>query len=44
MRISAQVKRIRGKLNVPRERFWINDAGDYRIPQFVRERASWYSG
>ncbi len=34
MRISAQVKRIRGKLNVPRERFWTTAAGDYRTVRF----------
>jgi hypothetical protein len=26
---------IRGKLNVPRERFWTTDAGDYRTVRFV---------
>jgi hypothetical protein len=34
VRVSAQVKRIRGKLNVPRERFWLTEAGAYRIAQF----------
>jgi hypothetical protein len=30
-RVSAQVKRIRGKLNVPRERFNVTEAGLYRV-------------
>ncbi len=29
--LPAQVKRIRSKRNVPRERFWTAEAGDYRI-------------
>ena len=28
--VPAQVKRIRGKLNVPRERFWLKATGLYR--------------
>jgi hypothetical protein len=35
MRVSARMKRIRGRLNVPRERFWTNDAGDFRCPCFT---------
>jgi hypothetical protein len=29
----AAVKRIRGKLNVPRERFWLTGTGRYRQAQ-----------
>jgi hypothetical protein len=29
--ISAQVKKIRGKLNVPRERFWQTADGLYQV-------------
>ena len=32
--VSAQVKKIRGKLNVPRERFRVNEDGLYRIASF----------
>jgi hypothetical protein len=28
-KVSARAKRIRGKLNVPRERFRVNDEGEY---------------
>jgi len=28
--VPAKVKRIRGKLNVPRERFWETSDGNYR--------------
>ena len=31
--VPAQVKRIRGKLNVPRERFRITADGQYRVAQ-----------
>ncbi len=30
VRVPARVRRIRGKLNVPRERFWETSAGYYR--------------
>lgn len=29
-KVAAAVKKIRGKLNVPRERFWLTPAGLYR--------------
>jgi hypothetical protein len=29
--VSAQVKKIRGKLNVPRERFWLTAEGLYQV-------------
>ena len=29
-KVPAVVKKIRGKLNVPRERFWVTAAGEYR--------------
>jgi hypothetical protein len=35
MRVPAQVKKIRGRLNVPRERFWTDATGNYRIPRFT---------
>jgi hypothetical protein len=31
--IAAAVKKIRGKLNVPRERFWLTATGLYRQAQ-----------
>ncbi len=33
--VPAQAKKIRGRLNVPRERFWTTPAGEYRIVRFV---------
>ena len=33
VRVPAYVKRIRGKLNVPRERFWLTADGRYRQAQ-----------
>jgi len=33
VRVPASVRRIRGKLNVPRERFWITEDGAYRQAQ-----------
>lgn len=32
--VPAQVKKIRGKLNVPRERFRVNTEGVYRVASF----------
>jgi hypothetical protein len=32
--ISAQVRKVRGRLNVPRERFWVTEAGLYRVASF----------
>jgi hypothetical protein len=34
-KIPAHVKKIRGKLNVPRERFWTNSDGEYKTPKFT---------
>jgi len=33
--VPKSVQRIRGKLNVPRERFWLTDAGEYRVAKPV---------
>jgi hypothetical protein len=33
-RVPAAVKSLRGKLNVPRERFWTTSDGDYRVARF----------
>jgi hypothetical protein len=33
VRVPSAVKRIRGKLNVPRERFWLTANGEYRVVQ-----------
>jgi hypothetical protein len=35
MRVPGNVKRIRGRLNVPRERFWTDGAGDYQVARFA---------
>ncbi len=32
--VPGHVKRLRGKLNVPRERFWTTAEGEYKIPRF----------
>jgi hypothetical protein len=33
-KVPAYVKSLRGKLNVPRERFWTDADGLYRTPRF----------
>lgn len=33
-KVPAIVKKIRGKLNVPRERFWVTPEGAYRTVRF----------
>ncbi len=33
-KVPAHVKALRGKLNVPRERFWTTAEGLYKTPKF----------
>jgi hypothetical protein len=35
--VPKNVQRIRGKLNVPRERFWVTTAGEYRVAQPLKD-------
>ena len=34
-KVPAYVKSLRGKLNVPRERFWTTAEGEYRVARFM---------